>query len=211
MNYIYDLVLNYNKELYEFYEWNNTDKLINIEKIPIIRINNTSFNEIMSSRIKISLVLLDKIKNKTYTSNKIIKYSLLITNLNRVIALKFDDQGMEIERSSLLLDEEDDILEDDYQEEKIEYEIIEKLEEDYFLTRKEKSIKKYLLKEINNLYMNNNYEELNYLYEELYNDDKSIKERYNYLINSITNNYNSNYEKLYNIIKLANKKELNTV
>ena len=211
MNYIYDLVLNYNKELYEFYEWNNTDKLINIEKIPIIRINNTSFNEIMSSRIKISLVLLDKIKNKTYTRNKIIKYSLLITNLNRVIALKFDDQGIEIERSSLLLDEEEDVLEDDYQEEKIEYEIIEKLEEDYFLTRKEKSIKKYLLKEINNLYMNNNYEELNYLYEELYNDDKSIKERYNYLINSITNNYNSNYEKLYNIIKLANKKELNTV
>ena len=211
MNYIYDLILNYNKELYEFYEWNNTDKLINIEKIPIIRINNTSFNEIMSSRIKISLVLLDKIKNKTYTRNKIIKYSLLITNLNRVIALKFDDQGIEIERSSLLLDEEEDVLEDDYQEEKIEYEIIEKLEEDYFLTRKEKSIKKYLLKEINNLYMNNNYEELNYLYEELYNDDKSIKERYNYLINSITNNYNSNYEKLYNIIKLANKKELNTV
>ena len=211
MNYIYDLILNYNKELYEFYEWNNTDKLINIEKIPIIRINNTSFNEIMSSRIKISLVLLDKIKNKTYTSNKIIKYSLLITNLNRVIALKFDDQGIEIERSSLLLDEEEDVLEDDYQEEKIEYEIIEKLEEDYFLTRKEKSIKKYLLKEINNLYMNNNYEELNYLYEELYNDDKSIIERYNYLINSITNNYNSNYEKLYNIIKLANKKELNTV
>ena len=33
MNYIYDIVLNFNKDYYEFYEWKKSDKVINVKKI----------------------------------------------------------------------------------------------------------------------------------------------------------------------------------
>ena len=31
MEYIYDIVLNFNDCYYEFYEWNNKDKIINVK------------------------------------------------------------------------------------------------------------------------------------------------------------------------------------
>ena len=33
MNYIYDIVLNFNSNNYEFYEWNKNDNIINIRTI----------------------------------------------------------------------------------------------------------------------------------------------------------------------------------
>ena len=38
MEYIYDIVLNFNDCYYEFYEWNSKDKIINVKKIPVYRI-----------------------------------------------------------------------------------------------------------------------------------------------------------------------------
>ena len=35
MNYIFDVCLNFNKELYNFYEWNNEDEILYILKIII--------------------------------------------------------------------------------------------------------------------------------------------------------------------------------
>ena len=34
MNFIYDIVLNFNKDYYDFFEWNKKDSVINIKKIP---------------------------------------------------------------------------------------------------------------------------------------------------------------------------------
>ena len=33
MDYIYDIVLNFQNEYYDFFEWKSTDKVINIKKI----------------------------------------------------------------------------------------------------------------------------------------------------------------------------------
>ena len=35
MNYIYDIVLNFNKEYYNFFEWNKRDNIVNVKKIPL--------------------------------------------------------------------------------------------------------------------------------------------------------------------------------
>ena len=39
MNYIYDIYLNFNKELYDFFDWNKSDKLTHIKMIPIFKVN----------------------------------------------------------------------------------------------------------------------------------------------------------------------------
>ena len=40
MNYIYDLLLNFNENIYEFYDWNKTDNIKHIKKIPIFKIDS---------------------------------------------------------------------------------------------------------------------------------------------------------------------------
>ena len=40
MNYIYDVYLNLNDTLYDFFDWNKNDKLMHIKKIPIIMVSN---------------------------------------------------------------------------------------------------------------------------------------------------------------------------
>ena len=30
MDYIYDIILNFNEEFYDFYEWKNNDNIINV-------------------------------------------------------------------------------------------------------------------------------------------------------------------------------------
>ena len=46
MNYIYDVVLNLQKEYYDFYEWNQNDNIFHMRKIPIIKINKKQLLEI---------------------------------------------------------------------------------------------------------------------------------------------------------------------
>ena len=64
MNYIYDIVLNFNKELYEFFEWKDDDNLINIRKIPLIKINDdiilfSSINYSLNTKLLIHSILSD--------------------------------------------------------------------------------------------------------------------------------------------------------
>ena len=40
MTYIYDVTLNFNEILYDFFEWNNSDTLTHIRKIPMFKVNN---------------------------------------------------------------------------------------------------------------------------------------------------------------------------
>ena len=40
MNYVYDIYLNLNNVLYDFFDWDKNDKLIHIKKIPIFKIWN---------------------------------------------------------------------------------------------------------------------------------------------------------------------------
>ena len=37
MKEVYDLLLNFKKIAYEFYEWNNDDEIINIKKIRLLQ------------------------------------------------------------------------------------------------------------------------------------------------------------------------------
>lgn len=212
MNYIYDVMLNFNdyNDVYDFYEWNNNDNYDYIDKMPIFVVNTIQMNEIMFSRIKISKKILDKIKDKTILENGVISYSFLVTNRERVLGLKFNSNGELIEISNLLLDEEEAVIDDskDFDLEYIDYEIIGTIDNNLFLTRNEKRIRKYLLEEISNLYKNKNYDEINYLYYEIFDVDCGINNKYKLLINNIKNNYSYIYNKLYDVIILSKKEIL---
>ena len=111
MNYIYDVLLNFfpNNTLIEFYEWQEKDSIDHVKKIPIIRIPTKMMTSLLSLKIKVSNSFLQEIKDSTSIYNhRDLKYATLFTDLNRVVALEFDNTGISIRKSSLLLDEEEE-------------------------------------------------------------------------------------------------------
>lgn len=208
MNYIYDLVLNFtdSDNLLEFYEWKKRDNLTTIQKMPIFKITRYQMDDILNNRIKINEEIFNRVKNKTIVvDGDNLKYSFLVTDLNRVVALDFSSDRVLKRSSCLLLDEEEDVIDEcaDYEVDDFNYEIICSYKKQLFLTREEKNIREKLLLELKSLYENKDYDEINYLYEELYTEKMSIRRKYLFLVDEITNNYDSKYNKLYDIIKLT--------
>ncbi len=214
MIYVYDILLNFsdNKRLLEFYEWSKKDNLEHIKKIPLFKISSLDMENIITSNIKVSKSFLDMISNMTvlYKNKKIIKYGALFCDLNKVVAVEFYKDGTVICRSSLLLDEEEDIIDEasilpDFD---FSYKVIEKYDVDLFLTRNETFKKRYLLKEIESLFKEKYFDKFNYLYEEVFGrDDKDICDRYKIMIDDINGHYDDKYNNLYEIVRLSYQKK----
>ena len=74
MNYYYDVILNWCENgAYSFYEWNETDYLELIKKIPIFKVKHKIFMDIMLNNISVDENFLELIKDKTLISGREIK------------------------------------------------------------------------------------------------------------------------------------------
>jgi len=210
MTYVYDLLLNFQTQLYEFYEWNKDDKIYHIKRINLVKISSTAYNEILDNNIKISDDFLLTIFNKCqYFDNRNVEslpYAILLTDTYRVMGVLFDIYGNIIKYSSLLLDEEEDILDisNRLAEIKLNYQIISKKEKYHNLTRMQEHIIKYIRNDLNMCYQKNDINKLKYLYYEYFNknDVRNIDIIYNRLIKELEN-INYKHYNLYNLIKLS--------
>lgn len=210
MNFYYDIILNWSElNAYSFYEWNDTDYLELIKKIPIFKIKHQNFINICENKVKVDKEFLESIKDKTLISGKNIinkiDYAALFTDSKNVIALEFNQEGISISRSKLLIDDELNLLETLYnlKETNFNYEIIENLKTNKIL-RQECEAKRVIALEINNLYQNKDISKLKYLYYE-YKKEKTedIESIYNTIIKDLKEELNTNILKLYYIIKLS--------
>lgn len=211
MIYIYDILLNFNTSLIEFFEWEENDLIKYIKKIPIYKVSDDFLYNLVNNEIKIESNFLNNIKDKTLfdNQNNNFKYCCLFTNNKIIIGVVFNEIGNVLYLSRLLIEEEKEILTiaNRLSLYNIYYEICSfnnKINDN--LTRKERNIKNNLLNKINDLYKNNDYEKLSYLYYEYFNKIENNKEEiYNNLIKSI-NNFNYKHNVLYNILKLSEQK-----
>ena len=210
MTYIYDILLNFQSQMYEFYEWNKDDKIYHIKRINLIKISSTAYNEILDYNIKLGDDFLLSIFNKCqYFDNRNVEsipYALLITDSYRVMGIVCDMNGNIIKYSSLLLDEEEDILEisNRLAEIKLNYKKTAKKEKYNNLTRIQTHIIKYIKNDLNKCYQEKNFNKLKYLYYEYFNknDVRDIDIIYNSLIKDLEN-INEKHYQLYNLIKLS--------
>jgi len=207
MNFIYDILVNFNDNLYDFYEWNINDNITHIRKIPLFKVKTEILQEIKLYNINISLEFLNKIKNKTekFTSRDVekIEYVALFSDDNDVIAVKFSKNGLNYQLSKLLIDEQEDVLDVSLRCElvDIEYKILNKKKESKFKTRLKIEKINYLIKSLNKLEKNNEYDKLKYLYFECFDErEDSINNIIKKLKESI---HNDKYEDImYNFFKL---------
>lgn len=205
MNYIYDIVLNFNKEYYSFYEWNRKDNIINVKKIPLFLVDNECFNIMKYDNVSVSKDFINVIRDKTYTYTRSkLGPSLLISNDKEVMALMFNEKGNLIKRSSLTLDEEEEVLDEIVNNEIYNIPIVKhtKIKIDN-ITRGVKEKKSFLLKYISNEKNDINLKYLYYDYFEKDEDDtKVIRDT---LIKEIKNNWNKKFNNLYETVKIFSK------
>lgn len=210
MSYVYDIVLNFNSDLYEFYEWKKEDLIYHIKRINLVLVDSKVYNDIFDNIVSFDQDFLLSIYNKCeyYTNRKInnISYAFLLTDSYRVMAIMLDKEGKTIKYSSLLLDEEEEILDLCYKlgEIKLNYEIIRKREKEEFKTRNEKAIIKYIKKDLTNDYEKKNINKLKYLFYEYFNEQcDDIELIYQKLLLELTKDITEKHYDLYNLIKLS--------
>lgn len=207
MNYIYDIVLNFQDNYYQFYEWNRSDKIKNISKIPVYKVNDEDLLNLKYNQIKIGPPLLNQIKEDTIKTKKLM---FLVSNTKQSIGILINEEGKIIKRSSLLFEEDDEV---NYHSkilpltkitylENIKIEPINKLR---IQIEKKEIIVEYIIK-------TNDILTLKYLYYEYFkkecNDKEIIKKS---LLKEIDKEWNQNQNNLYKIIKILTKKNINQI
>ena len=210
MTYVYDLVLNFNSFLYEFYEWCKDDIIYHIKRINLIKVDSKTYNTILDNIVAFDDDFILSIFNKCeYYNNRVvtnIPYAFLLTDTYRVIGLLLDNNGKIVKYSSLLLDEEEYVLDlcDKLGNIKLNYKIIKTREKDDFKTRQEVFIIKYIRKDLNIDYKKKDLNKLKYLYYEYFNKEcDDIDYMYQKLIGELDKDINDKHYNLYNLIKVS--------
>lgn len=182
MHYIYDVLANFNEIFFDFYDWNDSDHLIHIKKLPILRVDSNFFNCVKFFDVFVDKDLVDKIYRKTdFFSVSKNKYSNVccLCDGREAIIVNLDSKGYVVGRSSMLIDEENEVIDicECMSVSNFQVVINNRIIPSFFKTRHESYMDKFFLNELNQL----GYDELYYLYydcfDESENDVVKIKER----------------------------------
>ena len=171
MNYIYDVLLNFKKQLYDFYEWDIADEIIHIRRIPVIRISSKALFDIKSKKIKLEDNMLKKYHNKTEIfqkkSIKTIGTCAIFTDTKESVACLFKNNQID-QKSRLLIDEDEDLLEigKSIIEEDLKYFVTKAYFSNPFKTKYELEMERYVDKKLNKI---KDCKVLEYLYYECFN------------------------------------------
>lgn len=187
MDYIYDIVLNFHENYYEFYEWKSTDKIINVKRIPIYKINTKDYLNIKNNYTTIDKQSLPK-QNKMF----------LITNGIEVMGLLLDNLGKVIKKSSLIFEESDEIIEDKdlLKIINIKYKI-DKIIKNPNTSRLSKEKSNYIESYLNSIDKEKDEYILKYIYYDIYNEEESdVNKIYNKLLDLSKEDKNKMYESL---------------
>ena len=209
MIYIYDIILNFNERLYEFYEWNENDNIEYVKRIPIFKVTNDVFSDLKNNKVVVSNEFINNIYNKcevygNYGIGKI-DYVCLFC-IDDVISIEFNEKGEVIYISDLYIDEKLDILSyvKKLNNTVLEYKKINKYK-DNLMTRKELSMIKFIKREINLIYKSDNLDKLRYIYYECFN---KIEENISKINSDLEKYVFECPNKLYDLLMLSYSKGL---
>lgn len=207
MNYIYDIVLNFNKDYFEFFQWRKSDKIINVKKIPVFKVSDQDLVSFKYNVIRVNKNFLEKIYDLTLFYTKIdnnYKYMCLVSNTNETIGLMFDKNGRLIKRSSLVFDEEEEVNEEIFNEREIKIDYLENTLRKYEnISRIDKEKRDYLFKFINSLKIDKDSNILKYMYYDYFEiEEEDACKIKKIILQELINNDNN---KLYELVKVLKK------
>ena len=206
MIYIYDLTLNFNDRLYDFYDWKDTDNIIHYRKIPLIKLSDKKYDKFLNNKVVVDEELLSLVRDKAQQYKgrmlKTVKYAFVLTNGFDAFAVMLDDGGMSVKKSKLVIGEELEVIDlaNNLKVKDVSFNIVCK---DNFVnkfTRDEELIINDVVSKIND--HKDNLELLKYLYYEWNNKIYVGKSCYDDLIKDVTSQYSDKLNKLNEILNL---------
>ena len=211
MSYIYDILLNFQKEYYDFYEWNPNDEIIHIRKIPLFLINKSDFEVLKNSMVQFDKNFCEKIFNRTERVKKInitlLNYAFLVSDGNRTMAVKLSKNGITSHKSALLMEENEEVADvsTDLKIYDLNYKIV-KTHNDTFKTRLEQEKTERLLKLLTNLYNHKEDNKICFLYLDCFEKNENNVNIAFEKLNQEIKNGGTNTGKIEDFFKLINQK-----
>lgn len=206
MIYIYDLTLNFNDRLYDFYDWKDSDSITHYRKIPLIKLSDKKYDKFLNNKVVVDEELLSLVRDKAQQYKgrmlKTVKYAFVLTNGFDAFAVMLDDGGTSVKKSKLVIGEELEVIDlaNNLKVKDVSFNIVCK---DNFVnkfTRDEEVIINGVVSKIND--HKDNLELLKYLYYEWNNKIYVGKSCYDDLIKDITSQYSDKLNKLNEILNL---------
>lgn len=208
MNYYYDLTLNFDMEnLWEFYEWEETDLLSDVKKIPLFRVNFETMKDFLVNHIKVCQSFVNDIAHKTIFRDMTedVFASFLISDSKNSLAVMINEEGYVIALSKLLIVDDNNINEYIYtlMECEIPYEVLG-LREKKTCLRQEEKLKHFIKVELQTLMDSENVQKLQYLYYEWFQqEEECIDKMYHDMISYLSKPMDEKLEKISYLIQLS--------
>ena len=196
MNYVYDILSNFNQELYDFYDWDKNDNFTHLRKVPSFRVSKEVLVDLMFKKVKIKGNLLKLIKDKTQVFTKegvdVIEYCFIVSDSVNALGVILDEDGVVYKRSKFLVSEELEINKclKTSKIYNVEYNLLSSKTHYSNMTRNEEKVTNLILSELE-LIMDST-DKIDYLYYEWFNTNKG-KNKYKKLVSSIKSSYTSKH------------------
>lgn len=205
MIYAYDILVNLNEDLIDFYDWKSTDELTHIRRVPLFKVNDKTYFDLLYKRVRIDedVMLIIKEKTQVFTSKSLetITYAASFTNGLNACLITFDSKGFTHKKSKYLVNEELEITElaCKMRETIINYNIINNTIHSNNMTRYERSKLKIILEELDKIKDDN--KKIDYLYYEWFGKEES-NNKYIELIKSLKEAYTPKHNEFLEILNL---------
>lgn len=210
MNYVYDILSNFNQELYDFYDWDKNDNFTHLRKVPSFRVSKEVLVDLMFKKVKIKGNLLKLIKDKTQVFTKegvdVIEYCFIVSDSVNSLGVILDEDGIIYKRSKFLVSEELEINKclKTSKIYNVEYNLLSSKKHYSNMTRNEEKVTNLILNELE-LIMDST-DKIDYLYYEWFNTNKG-KNKYKKLVSSIKSSYTSKHEYILELLNLLKIKK----
>lgn len=210
MNYVYDILSNFNQELYDFYDWDKNDNFTHLRKVPSFRVSKEVLVDLMFKKVKIKGNLLKLIKDKTQVFIKegvdVIEYCFIVSDSVNALGVILDEDGVVYKRSKFLVSEELEINKclKTSKIYNVEYNLLSSKTHYSNMTRNEEKVTNLILNELE-LIMDST-DKIDYLYYEWFNTNKG-KNKYKKLVSSIKSSYTSKHEYILELLNLLKIKK----
>ena len=210
MNYVYDILSNFNQKLYDFYDWDKNDNFTHLRKVPSFRVSKEVLVDLMFKKVKIKGNLLKLIKDKTQVFTKegvdVIEYCFIVSDSVNSLGVILDEDGVIYKRSKFLVSEELEINKclKTSKIYNVEYNLLSSKTHYSNMTRNEEKVTNLILSELE-LIMDST-DKIDYLYYEWFNTNKG-KNKYKKLVSSIKSSYTSKHEYILELLNLLKIKK----
>lgn len=210
MNYVYDILVNLNEEVYDFYDWEETDNFVHVRRVPIYRVGHEDYLNLSLKKIKLSDEVLSSIKDKTQVFSsrniEVIPYSLIVSDEVSAIMIEVDEKGYTRRKSKFLVNEEMEILDVvcNMKISEIKYNVVNNRVKRNVMIRSEKKVLNNILKELDKL--KDDEIKIDYLYYEWFNTNTGV-DKYEKLVKGLKASFTARHMEFLELLNLLTIKK----